>query len=168
MERGLLRFLILDSLQAQPRHGYEIIKSLEERTGGRYAPSAGAIYPTLQLLDDQNLVATEQQGSRRLYALTDAGRAELAAHADTVATFWAHNSATNDTPSPEAAFLRDEIGDLMRTVRGVAAGADEATLRAVREALEACERTIRDLVARPARAEAVTPADAPTDAPTTL
>src|SRR5262245_37807364 len=54
MERGVLRYLILDALVDGPKHGYEVIKRLEERTEGEYAPSPGTVYPTLQLLEDQD------------------------------------------------------------------------------------------------------------------
>jgi DNA-binding PadR family transcriptional regulator len=57
-------------------HGYEMIQELEERTGGRWTPSAGSIYPTLQLLEDEGLVTGEESGGKRRFSLTDAGRAE--------------------------------------------------------------------------------------------
>lgn len=161
LERGFLRYLLLDALREQPKHGYEIIKNLEERTSGRYVPSPGTVYPTLQLLEDQGLVADEQQDARRVYRLTEAGQAELAARADTVAGFWSRFQADPAAPGQghEAAFLRDELGDLMRTVRHVATGADEATLRAVREVIERCERDIRDLVAGRDATPATPPAE---------
>src|SRR3954471_23552934 len=56
LEHGDLRFVILALLTEQPRHGYELIKELEERTGGAYRPSAGVIYPTLAMLEDEGLV----------------------------------------------------------------------------------------------------------------
>jgi DNA-binding PadR family transcriptional regulator len=55
-------------------HGYEMIQELEERSGGRWRPSAGSIYPTLQLLADEGLVSAEEDGGRRVFSLTDAGR----------------------------------------------------------------------------------------------
>ena len=78
LEHGDLRFVVLALLAEQPRHGYELIKELEVRTGGAYRPSAGVIYPTLALLEDEGLVA--QAGGevgRKLYEPTDAGRKVL-------------------------------------------------------------------------------------------
>ena len=75
---GDLRFIILALLEAQPRHGYELIKELDERTGGAYRPSPGVIYPTLALLEDEGLI--RQSGGdtgRKLFELTDPGKAEL-------------------------------------------------------------------------------------------
>jgi DNA-binding PadR family transcriptional regulator len=77
-EHGDLRFVILALLEEQARHGYELIKELEERTGGAYRPSAGVIYPTLALLEDEGLI--RQAGGetgRKLYEITDEGRALL-------------------------------------------------------------------------------------------
>lgn len=61
-------------------HGYEVIQELERRTDGRWRPSAGSIYPTLQLLEDEGLVTSEEVERRRTYSLTDAGRKAAAEH----------------------------------------------------------------------------------------
>jgi len=77
-EHGDLRTVVLGLLGQQPRHGYELIKELEERTGGAYRPSPGVVYPTLALLEDEGMV--RQAGGetgRKLYEITDEGRAEL-------------------------------------------------------------------------------------------
>lgn len=77
-EHGDLRFVILALLEEQPRHGYELIKELEERTGGAYRPSAGVIYPTLALLEDEGLIRPAGgETGRKLYEVTDEGRAAL-------------------------------------------------------------------------------------------
>src|SRR6266567_4853360 len=81
VERGMLRYLLLDSLRHSPKHGYEIIKWLEEQTHGRYAPSAGTVYPTLQLLEDQGLLLAERADEKSVYRLTETGEAELQTHA---------------------------------------------------------------------------------------
>jgi DNA-binding PadR family transcriptional regulator len=78
-EQGDLRFVVLKLLGEKPSHGYEIIKAVEERFGGAYAPSPGIVYPTLTLLEEQGLIAVvETEGPRKLYGLTDEGRTELA------------------------------------------------------------------------------------------
>lgn len=77
-EHGDLRVVILALLEEQPRHGYELIKELEERTGGAYRPSAGVIYPTLALLEDEGLIRPAGgETGRKLFEITDAGKAEL-------------------------------------------------------------------------------------------
>lgn len=80
-DQGDLKLVILRLLDEKPRHGYEIIKALEDRSGGRYTPSAGAVYPTLTMLEDLGYaVASTEEGGKKVYTITDAGRAHLAEH----------------------------------------------------------------------------------------
>ena len=79
---GDLRLLLLGLLEAQPRHGYELIQLIGEMFLGQYAPSAGAVYPALAQLQDDGLVVSSEDGARRLHALTDAGRAFAQTHAE--------------------------------------------------------------------------------------
>ena len=72
---GDIRIAILTELLGEPMHGYQVIRAIEERTGGAWSPSAGTVYPTLQLLTDEQLVTAEQVGERKVYTITDAGRA---------------------------------------------------------------------------------------------
>jgi DNA-binding PadR family transcriptional regulator len=84
-EQGDLRYVVLRLLEEKPRHGYEIIKALEERFGGSYAPSPGVVYPTLQLLEDLGYarVMPGVEG-KKTYEITDEGRAYLAENRETV------------------------------------------------------------------------------------
>jgi DNA-binding PadR family transcriptional regulator len=75
MGRGDIRTAILLALAEEPMHGYQVIQSIETRSRGAWKPSPGSIYPTLQLLADEGLVTSEQVGERKVYSLTDAGRA---------------------------------------------------------------------------------------------
>ncbi|MET0271875.1 MAG: PadR family transcriptional regulator [Phenylobacterium sp.] len=78
LEHGDLRFIVLALLAEQPRHGYELIKELEERTGGAYRPSPGVIYPTLSLLEDEGFVQPAAgEAGRKLYEVTETGREAL-------------------------------------------------------------------------------------------
>ncbi len=84
-EQGDLKFVILQLLEEKPRHGYEVIKELEQRCGGAYVPSPGTVYPTLSLLEDMGYArAHDDGGGRKVYTITDEGRAYLADHQDTV------------------------------------------------------------------------------------
>lgn len=78
-EQGDLKFVILQLLEEKPRHGYEIIKELEDRSGGRYAPSPGTVYPTLTMLEEMGYAtsATEAAG-KKVYSITEEGRKFLA------------------------------------------------------------------------------------------
>ena len=76
--RGDVRSAVLALLAEQPMHGYQIIREIEERSGGSWKPSAGSVYPTLQLLSDEGIITAEESGGRKTYALTEAGRDEVA------------------------------------------------------------------------------------------
>jgi DNA-binding PadR family transcriptional regulator len=80
-----LRLVLLKLIADQPRHGYDLIRDIEERTGGAYAPSAGVVYPTLSMLDEMGLIESVVEGSRKQYTATDAGRAHLDQRAEEVA-----------------------------------------------------------------------------------
>ncbi|MEW6058872.1 MAG: PadR family transcriptional regulator [Actinomycetota bacterium] len=75
--RGDVRTALLSLLGDRPMHGYDLIRELEERSGGMWRPSPGSIYPTLQMLEDEGLVTSNEQDGKRVYSITDAGRAEL-------------------------------------------------------------------------------------------
>jgi len=75
---GDLRLVLLSLIAERPRHGYDLIRAIEEKFGGAYAPSPGAVYPTLTLLEEQDyIVAEAQSGTKKLYQVTDTGRAFL-------------------------------------------------------------------------------------------
>src|SRR5207245_2854371 len=104
LEHGDLRLVILALIAEQPRHGYELIKELEERTGGAYRPSAGVIYPTLALLEDEGLV--RQAGGevgRKLYEPTEAGKKlleEAKTHVDAIFARIAEVAESSDSSRP--------------------------------------------------------------------
>lgn len=80
-----LRLVLLKLIADQPRHGYDLIRDIEERTGGAYAPSAGVVYPTLTMLDEMGQIEATAEGSRKQYTVTEAGRSHLDERADEVA-----------------------------------------------------------------------------------
>jgi DNA-binding PadR family transcriptional regulator len=81
-ESGEVKYVILRLLKEKPRHGYEVIKALEEKMGGWYTPSAGTIYPTLQLLEDQGYVRVVEAEGKKVYHITPEGEAFLEEHRD--------------------------------------------------------------------------------------
>lgn len=91
--RGEVRAAVLALLAERPMHGYQIIREIEERSGGSWKPSAGSVYPTLQLLADEGFISAEESNGRKIYSLTEAGREEVA-DADT--------SAPWESPGPAA------------------------------------------------------------------
>lgn len=84
-EQGDLKYVILRLLEEKPRHGYDIIREIEDRFGGAYAPSPGTVYPTLSMLEDLGYArATAEPGGKKIYELTEEGRSYLAEHRGTV------------------------------------------------------------------------------------
>ena len=151
-KRGEARYVLLDALRDGPKHGYEIIKTLEERSAGQYVSSPGTVYPTMQYLEELGLVRADQEGERRVYKLTEAGRAELDAHAKHVDAFWGRFAARSiaNTSRHEVGFLQDEIDDLTRTawsgLREAIERDDQQTIRQVRQAVERCQNEIREII----------------------
>jgi DNA-binding PadR family transcriptional regulator len=114
LEHGDLRFVILALLAEQPRHGYELIKELEERTGGAYRPSAGVIYPTLALLEDEGLVQPAGgEVGRKLYEPTEAGRKvveESRAHVDAIFARMAEVAESSESSRPRIGRAMANLG----------------------------------------------------------
>jgi DNA-binding PadR family transcriptional regulator len=81
---GDMKYVILKLLRDKPRHGYEIMKDLEERMHGAYSPSPGTVYPTLQWLEDEGLVVAREVEGKKVYEITDSGRKFLEEHKDIV------------------------------------------------------------------------------------
>ena len=150
--RGEVRFVLMDALRGGPKHGYELVKALEERSEGQYVPSPGVVYPTLQTLLDEGLVSASQEGDRRVFQLTDLGQAELAAHAAEVEGFWARFAAQGIAQASrhEVAFLEEELESLSRTIWGgldeAIARGDQEMIRRVRQAVVQCRDNIRDVI----------------------
>jgi len=84
-EQGDLKYVILRLLEEKPRHGYDVIKELENRFAGSYAPSPGTVYPTLTMLEDMGFARTvPEESGKKIYEITDEGRKHLAEHSGTV------------------------------------------------------------------------------------
>ncbi len=139
-DHGELRFLLLHMLAEQPRHGYDLIRAIEERMAGRYAPSPGAVYPTLTLLVDQGLLAVTEDGAKKRYALTEEGTAFLAANRATVEALLARVGAAADGPQvrPDSRIIRamENLGNALR-LRHASGQLEEARVAAVVAAIDA-------------------------------
>ncbi|MBJ7501987.1 MAG: helix-turn-helix transcriptional regulator [Sphingopyxis sp.] len=111
---GELRLVLLKLIADEPRHGYDLIRQIEELTGGAYAPSPGVIYPTLTLLDDMELVeAADSDGAKKLFAITEAGRIELDANRDAVDALIARlTEVGEERQRTESASVRRAMGNL--------------------------------------------------------
>jgi len=91
---GELRLVLLKLIAEKSRHGYDLIRAIEERTNGAYAPSPGIVYPTLTLLSDMGLIGEQaSEGARKLFEITTEGTAHLAQNANDVAAMFARLDA---------------------------------------------------------------------------
>ncbi|WP_443030531.1 PadR family transcriptional regulator [Sphingopyxis sp.] len=115
---GELRLVLLKLIADEPRHGYDLIRQIEELTGGTYAPSPGVIYPTLTMLDDMGLIEAQQSdGAKKLFAITDAGRAELDANSEIVEAAIARLTAVGEeTQRTDSASVRRAMGNLRQVL----------------------------------------------------
>src|SRR3954451_3271675 len=127
-KRGDVRAAALTLLGERPMHGYEMIQELEERTGGVWGPSPGAVYPALQLLEDQGLVTADAEAGKRLFSLTDTGREEAAKAGDRKP--W---DDVTEGIDPQQFKLRDSLAPIAVAARQVAvAGTADQKAAAVR------------------------------------
>lgn len=146
---GDLRLVILRLIADKPRHGYEIIKEIEERVAGVYSPSPGVIYPTLTLLEELGYVAVSPgEGARKLHEITDSGRAFLAANGPAVEALFARmeqvSAARGDGPSPQILRAMENLRLALRLRLGRGPLSDEqviAVTTALDTAAVAVERT---------------------------
>jgi DNA-binding PadR family transcriptional regulator len=124
---------VLALLAERPMHGYEMITELETRTGGVWRPSPGSIYPTLQLLEDEGLIVSEESGGRKRFTLTEAGRAEATSAGEPAP--WEH---VGDETVENWHDIKDAAFGAMNALRQVMmTGTDEQRQRAVEVIVDA-------------------------------
>jgi DNA-binding PadR family transcriptional regulator len=145
-----VRLALLALLEDGPKHGYELMKALEDRTGGFYRASAGTVYPTLQQLEDEGLVVSEPHDGKRVYRLTDAGRRELGREAEAVRRIFHRVDSHHEWRAwgepemgPVLGAFGDLVGSIWRTVRA-GQGRPETLVR-IREILVNARREVDGL-----------------------
>jgi DNA-binding PadR family transcriptional regulator len=124
-------------------HGYEMIKEIEERTEGAWSPSAGSIYPTLQLLEDEGLVGGQEIEGKRRFSLTESGVAEQAEKAGETSPW----DAVRADAAPEQIQLADSMKKLHHAIRQAFTAADQTQQQRVRELLDETRRKIYAILA---------------------
>jgi DNA-binding PadR family transcriptional regulator len=135
--RGDIKFLILAVLAEGPRHGYDIIAALEEKSEGRYRPSAGSVYPTLTLLEEGGFITGVQADGKRVFTITDAGR-DMLQNKPAGATFDDEGQGVD---------LRGAAMKLGAAVMQVARTGDDATKERVRTILDSARKEIYVILA---------------------
>lgn len=131
---GDLRLYLLSLLAESPRHGYDLIQALSERTGGTYTPSAGTIYPRLAKLEEEGLVTKSVEGRKTIYAITDAGRAEV------------------DRRAGDLEGIESDLADSVRLIADEVRGSVKAAMKSLQADLAAAAQRERAQPAPPAGA----------------
>jgi DNA-binding PadR family transcriptional regulator len=154
-ERGGIKFAILELLKDKPRHGYDIIRDMEERSMGFYSPSPGVVYPTLQALEDQDLVTSVADTGKKVYSVTDAGLAYLEQHKEQAAMHrerWAAHWSGGPHAESWSAMreLKDTLGEVMPEVMQAVrkSAGDPAKMKDIRDVLHEAARKIGEISKR--------------------
>ena len=148
-EKGDLKYVILALLEDGPSHGYEVIRSLEERSRGFYSPSPGSVYPTLQLLEDMGHVTSTQRDGKKVYAITDQGRKFLEENRRSVEDVWGKVGGGWDPGvAAEIHEIRHDLVDLGKLFgqRMREGGVDREKLARIREVISAATREIETIL----------------------
>jgi DNA-binding PadR family transcriptional regulator len=153
---GELRLALLALIAEEPGHGYELMNRLEDRFAGAYQASPGAVYPTLQLVEDEGLVRVEPDGGRKVFHATDEGRREVRDHAREIDRIWARAAArgewgmlrdpnASEIVAPALRLFKAAVGTIVR------AHGDPAVVDRVREILDNARREIKEVKAETRR-----------------
>lgn len=139
MRRGDIKYFLLEILKEGPRHGYEIINGLEGQYKG-YRPSAGSVYPTLQMLEDGGFVTSEQVEGKKVYTITDAGLKLLEERGN--------NGPFEAPPGMKQAFeLRKSLAKLGAAVIDGVRGSDSETVKRIEEIINKARRDVYSILA---------------------
>ncbi|MBE6476780.1 MAG: helix-turn-helix transcriptional regulator [Propionibacteriaceae bacterium] len=141
--RGDVRAAVLALLAEEPMHGYQIIREITERSAGVWKPSAGSVYPTLQMLADEGLVEVAEQDGKKVYNLTEAGRAEAEAASGRPAPW--KSAAEQDVP--ESMVLPRAAMRLVQAVAQVATSGTPVQVRAATDVIDEARRRIYTVLA---------------------
>jgi DNA-binding PadR family transcriptional regulator len=149
-EAGEIRLALLSLLSEGPKHGYQLMKEMQERSSGMYRASAGSVYPTLQQLEDEGLIESEHKAGKRTYRLTNAGEKELEKEAASVHDIWQRAEGCEgwgEFSGPEALMMYGPLAAVVKA--GVQAssrmGGNPEGVDRVREILDRARRDLEKL-----------------------
>ncbi|WP_091229096.1 PadR family transcriptional regulator [Microbacterium sp. 3J1] len=148
MAKGDVRTAVLSLLAERPMHGYQIISEIAERSGGTWKPSAGSVYPTLQLLADEGLIEAEEQNGRKTYSLTEAGRAVAAEHTENPAPWESQSRGDGTHDNPRFSALPKAGVDLAAAAAQVGRSGSEEQVKQAVEILDEARRRLYTILAQ--------------------
>lgn len=144
MRRGGMRVALLSALQDGAAHGYELMGRLEQRSGGRWRPSPGSVYPTLQALEDEGLVKSSESEGKKVYELTDAGRTEATAQTEAGGPPWMGMGGPDGGPHAK---LRNAVMQLGGACQQVAASGSPELVEKAEQVVTEARRKLYQLLA---------------------
>ncbi|MBT2484312.1 MULTISPECIES: PadR family transcriptional regulator [unclassified Microbacterium] len=147
MAKGDVRTAVLSLLTEKPMHGYQIINEIAERSGGSWKPSAGSVYPTLQLLADEGLISAEEQNGRKTYSLTEAGRA-VAAEATGTRAPWESSDKDGHRNDPRFSALPKAGVDLAAAAAQVGRSGSPEQVQSAVDVLDDARRKLYSILAQ--------------------
>jgi DNA-binding PadR family transcriptional regulator len=146
-QKGDLKYVILDLLRDKPRHGYEIIRELEEMSYGFYTPSPGAIYPTLQMLEEMGYATAVERDGRKVYTITEEGVEFLTERKDSADEVRSHMKRKWSFKNiGKMATMMKEYHDLENLMRRGLRSMDADKMERIRQVLINTARAIRDIL----------------------
>ena len=144
MRRGDIRTALLAVLAEEPGHGYDVMQTLEEKTGGAWRPSPGSVYPTLQLLEDEGMVRSVERDGKRIFEITDAGRTEVNRRVEDAGGLpWELAGRTGGRGNE----LRDAIGMLYLAAKQVTTTGDPGQSQRVLDIVNDARKKVYQLLA---------------------
>ncbi len=145
--KGDLKYVILDLIKDKPRYGYEIIRSLEERSHGFYTPSAGAVYPTLQMLEDMGYVTATERDGKKIYTITEEGQGFLTERKDFTDEIKGHiKRHWNPDNIGEIAKTMTEFGKFRHLVDHRIRQLDPERMQRIRKIISRAREDIEDVI----------------------
>ncbi|MGA3009902.1 MAG: PadR family transcriptional regulator [Terracidiphilus sp.] len=142
--RGDIRAAVLALLQKEPRNGYQIMQEIKQRSQGMWNPSPGSVYPVLQQLEDERLIATEEKPVGRVHALTSEGKAYVKEHADEIAAPW---EAFADAACDDFVEVMSLSSQLSTAAMQVIQAGDAAQIAKAKKILVATRRSLYEILA---------------------
>jgi DNA-binding PadR family transcriptional regulator len=146
-KKGDIKYVILDLIKNKPSHGYEIIHALEERFHGFYCPSAGSVYPTLQLLEELGYVSSSERDGKKVYTINDEGKRYLTEQGEVVDKIKCHMRDWGRESGREE--FRDafhELRDIVRLIRKKPHHMDKLKLIKIKEILTSAAHDIEHVI----------------------
>lgn len=154
--RGDIKFVLLELLKEKPYHGYELIKAMEERSGGFYRPSPGAIYPTLQMLEEEGSVTSQMVDEKRVYTITDAGRKLLDERETPQGMgFGPFGGRHHHTETAQLVDLRRTVMALFESVMQTARYGTPEQVKAVQTLIESTNQEVHSILSQGSKSDKV-------------